>query len=73
LALAQGDLTAALAVNPLATAAWLALVAGGLVAGIAALAGRPLRQPDWAFPVWARLGLVAILAANWVYLLWAGI
>ncbi len=71
-ALAQGDLAAALALNPLAAAAWLTLVGGGLVAGIAALAGRPLRQPDWAFPLWARLGLVAMLAANWVYLFWAG-
>ena len=72
LALAQREVKEALAVNPLATVAWLGLVAGGLVAGVAALGGQPLREPRWVLPTTARLGLVGILAANWLYLIWAG-
>lgn len=72
LALSRWQIGEALAANPLATTAWLGLVIGGLVAGLAALLGRSLREPRWVLPTTARLGLVTILAANWLYLIWAG-
>ncbi len=72
LALVRGEVKEALVVNPLATVAWLGLVVVGLVAGVAALVGRPLREPRWVLPTTARLGLLGILAANWLYLIWAG-
>lgn len=69
LALARLDLGAALAVNPLAALAWVGLVAGGLVAGALALAGRPLAEPRGALPGWARVAAVAALLGNWIYLI----
>ncbi len=72
LALARFEVAEAIAVNPLATIAWIGLVAGGMVAGVTALAGRSLREPRWYLPVSLRLGMVAIVATNWLYLIWAG-
>ncbi len=72
LALVRGEVKEALVVNPLATVAWLGLVVVGLVAGVAALVGRPLSEPRWVLPTTARLGLLGILVANWLYLIWAG-
>ena len=46
LALSRFDLTVALVSNPLVTLGYLAFLAGGLIAGGAALAGRPLREPQ---------------------------
>jgi len=75
LALAHFDFAAAFAVSPLAAAAWCGLIAGGLAAGALALSGRPV-------PAWPRFGrrgeiawrvaVVAVLAANWVYLVLHG-
>jgi len=73
LALARFDLPAALAVNPLATVAWIGFIGGGFLAGAVALAGRPLREPSWKWSLPARLGIVAVVAANWLYLIWAGV
>ncbi|MGE5275586.1 MAG: DUF2752 domain-containing protein [Acidobacteriota bacterium] len=68
LALARLDLAGAVALNPLAVAAAIVFVAGGLIAAIAALGGRPLREPQ-RYPPAARLALLAAVAANWVWLL----
>jgi len=68
LALARLDLAGAVALNPLAAAGALVFLAGGLIAAIAALAGRPLREPQRYSPV-ARLALLGAVAANWVWLL----
>ena len=70
LALARLDFGAAIALNPLAAAGWTLLVAGGLAAGGAALAGRPLplARASGAPPVALRVAIVAGAAANWVYL-----
>jgi len=68
LALGRLDVGAALAMNPLAAAALLALVAGGLVAGVRALAGKSLPEPV-RWPRWTRLLAAALLAANWAWLL----
>lgn len=71
-ALAHLDLLGALAVSPLATLGWVALVGGGLVAGLAALLGFGVPEPPQqiAWP-WRALA-VLLVAANWVYLVWHG-
>lgn len=66
LALARLDFRSALAWNPLAAAAIVALLGGGLLAGAASLAGHPLRLGRR--PAWLRATAIAALAANWVWL-----
>jgi hypothetical protein len=73
LALARLDVLSALAVNPAATLGWLVLVGGGLIAGAAALLGRPFVEPDWRLSTGRRLALVFVLLANWLYLIGTGI
>ena len=73
LALSRLDLWTAVKLNPLAAAGWLTLVAGGLVAGVLALIGTPLREPSWRLSMPIRLALVLVILANWVYLVVAGI
>ena len=72
-ALAKFDLTTAVVLNPLATVFWVGLLTGGVMSGIAALLGRPFREPDWRFGMTTRLALVAVVTLNWVYLFWAGV
>lgn len=67
LALLGLDLPAALAANPLFTAAAVAFVVGGLVALGLALAGRGVREPR-AFSLPARAAVVLAVAANWAWL-----
>ena len=69
-ALLGGRLGAALAANPLAAAAGVAFLAGGLLAPLWTLAR--LRVPDLPspLPLWARLGMAAALAANWAWVIW---
>lgn len=73
LALAKLDFWDALRINPLASALLMAFVAGGLVAGLSALGGRPLREPRWNLRPLERVGLVAVIVANWAYLVAFGI
>ena len=73
LALSELDLRAALAVSPLATLAWMALIGGGLVAGVLAAVGPGLPQPNWRPTVAVRFGIVFVILANWVYLIARGI
>lgn len=73
LALSSFDLTAALAVSPLATLAWIALIVGGLVAGLGALAGRPLPLLELRPTLGLRLLVGGALLGNWFYLLIAGV
>lgn len=75
LALGRLDVVGAFAVSPLAAAGWTLLVAGGLVAGTLALAGRELPAPSrldgrrlWAW----RVAVVTAVMGNWLYMLWAG-
>lgn len=66
-ALSRLDWMGALAANPLATIGVVALLLGGLAAGIAALLGRPLREPRWSPRLrWSALLLVI---ANWLWVL----
>ena len=70
LALARFDVGAAFSWNPLAAAAGILLVVGGLVALGAALSGRGVESPR---PTGAlRAALVFAVAANWVFLVAAG-
>lgn len=71
-ALAGGDLAGALALSPLAAFGWSALVLGGLIAGLLALAGRPWAPPRGGLPAAGRAMLVGVVVANWLYLVWSG-
>lgn len=73
LALSHLDLSTALALNPLATAGWLGFVGGGWLAGGAAAIDRPLRRLELPSSLAFRLTLPAVLLANWVYLVLAGV
>ena len=71
-ALAAGQPLVALAANPLAVAGLVGLGLLGLAAGAAELAGRPLHEPrELSRPL--RLALVALFAANWLYLVRRGL
>lgn len=72
LALARFDPAAAFAVSPLAAAVWILLIAGGLAAGLASLARIEIPGPpsDLSRPV--RWALVAVVVANWIYLILTG-
>jgi ascorbate-specific PTS system EIIC-type component UlaA len=53
--------------NPLVTLGLISFVLGGLVAGSLAVLGRGLREPA-RYPVWLRVSLVCLIAANWAWL-----
>ena len=71
MALSRFDLPAAISASPLATVSWVGLVVGGIVAGVLALANAPLQEPEWMTAPPARWFLMAIILANWLYLLGA--
>ena len=73
LALAELDLLAAIEISPLAAAAWMVVVAGGLVGGVMALLDRSPREPDWRLSLTARWLLGLVILANWVYLVGVGV
>ena len=69
LALRNFDLRAALPASPLAALGWIGLVGGGLMAGLLASLGRPLEEPAWIQASATRWLLVAMVLANWIYLI----
>lgn len=73
LELAHGSPWTALATNPLVTLVLLLFGLGGLVALVLALVDRPLPELPRRLPAALRLAAVALLAANWIYLIEAGI
>jgi hypothetical protein len=73
LELSNLDVASALRINPLATLLMMALVLGGLIAGVSTLGGHPPREPRWDLRPVERLGLVLVVVANWAYLVANGI
>ncbi len=67
-ALARLDPMTALRANPLVAIGLVALVGGGLLAGLFALLGRGVHEPR-RYPGWVRLACVLALAANWAWLI----
>lgn len=72
LALSRLDLAMALRVNPLAAVLLTALVGGGIVAASWVATGRTLREPRWDLNLVERLGIIAVIVANWIYLVETG-
>lgn len=73
LALADLDLAAALAWNPLVALAWLGSILGGVAALALALLRRPLPSLPRRLSPATRWGVLLVVAANWIYLLHQGI
>lgn len=69
LALARLDVAAAFASSPLAALACIAFVAGGLSAGVAAVAGRSVPEPPGRVGVPARAVIAAAVLGNWLFLM----
>jgi hypothetical protein len=67
-ALSRLHLASALGHNPLVAAAAIAFLLGGLAAGIAALGGRPFREPK-SFSLRFRLAAAGAVLGNWAWLL----
>lgn len=65
----DGHLLEALAANPLAAVAGLLFVAGAPVAAVFAARRRPLPATPTNLPLWLRIGFVALVAANWCFLI----
>lgn len=68
-ALLHGDVVRALAINPLATLAGVAFIAGGLVAPVWALASLPVPRLATPAPRSLRLALVAALLLDWAWVI----
>jgi len=68
-ALLHGDIVRALAINPLATLAGIAFIAGGFVAPLWALASLPLPRLGTPTPRALRVGLVGVLLLDWAWVI----
>jgi hypothetical protein len=73
LALARLDVLGALTRYPLPALGWMAFVTGGLAAGLLALCGRTPPAIPRSLPLWARVGLLAVVLANWAYSIATGV
>lgn len=73
LALARLDFVGALTHYPLPTLAWIAFIAGGLLALVTVLVGRTPPPIPNRLPVWAKVSLVAALLVNWAYSIATGV
>ncbi len=72
LALSRFEVVEALVRFPLQTLAWGVFLAGGTVAGVLALLGRPLpklKEP----PRWAKILAIVAVLCNWFYGIFTGI
>jgi hypothetical protein len=68
-ALLNGRVGDALAINPLATAAGLTFLLGGLLAPAWVTLRLPIPEVPVPLPRWARAAIVAVLLASWAYLM----
>jgi hypothetical protein len=69
MAFLDGDIVAALAANPLAAVSGLIFVIGAPLAVLWAAARWPVPVLATPVPGWARVGAVALVAANWLYVI----
>jgi hypothetical protein len=69
LALLDGRLLEALALNPLVTAGAVAFLVGGVAAPLWAWLAGTTPVIEGPLPVWLRVAIVAAIAANWVWLI----
>jgi len=72
MALATLDIAGAMSINPLATAAWVVLIVGGVVAGALACLDQSPPEPAWQVARRVRWLSVLLVLVNWAYLLRAG-
>lgn len=75
-ALLHGDVKAAFIRNPLMTAVFLAAVLYIVYAAVVVIGRLP--RPRWTTPsrtesYWIRISAIALIASNWVYLIWRGV
>ncbi len=68
-ALLDGQLAQALALNPLSTLAAVGFLAGGLIAPVWAAVKLPVPEVPTPLPRWARLGIVALLLVGWAWVI----
>ena len=68
----DGNLLAAFAANPLAAAMGLLFVVGAPIATLWAIAQWPLPLLPTPLPRWVRIGAVAVIAGNWLYVISVG-
>ena len=68
-ALLRGEIGAAFAANPLAAAAGLTFVVGGLAAPLWAAVRWPVPDLPTPLPVWLRAAVIGVLLAGWIYLI----
>lgn len=69
LAALHGRPLQALAANPLAALAGATFIVGGLLAPLWAGANLPIPETPRPWPLWFRVALVAVILANWAYLI----
>jgi hypothetical protein len=65
----DGNLIAAFTANPLAATAGLLFVVGAPLAALWAIARWPVPVMPTPVPRWMRFGAVALIAANWIYII----
>jgi hypothetical protein len=65
----DGNLLAALAANPLAAVGGLLFVVGAPLAALWAVARWPVPVLPTPLPMWTRVGAVALIVANWLYVI----
>ena len=68
-AMLHGEIGAAFAANPLAAAAGICFIVGGVVAPVWAALAWPIPQLPAPLPRWARASVIAVLLASWIYLI----
>lgn len=73
LALARFDFAGALLHYPLMTLAWVALIGGGLLAGLSVLLRIELPEPPRSLKTWQIALAVAAIVANWAYSIATGV
>ena len=65
----HGDLAAAFTANPLAAVAGFLFVFGAPLAVLWTLARWPVPVLPTPLPTWVRIGALALIAANWIYVI----